>query len=127
MNKLVKEVNKNNLYYEYLKSLNGILNLTNKELDIMVKLMEYDDEYKLTPGVSKNVVDAAHRKRIKDETGTTPDNLSRYIKKFRENGLIVQGKADDEIYVNKILMPDVIKDRIQITIVLKLNEETGIQ
>ena len=45
MNKLVKGVNKNNLYYEYLKSLNGILNLTNKELDIMVKLMEYDAEY----------------------------------------------------------------------------------
>lgn len=123
MNKLVKEVDKNNLYYEYLKSLNGILNLTNKELDIMVKLMEYDAEYKSTPGVSKNIIDAAHRKRIKDETGTTPDNLSRYIKKFRENGLIVQGKADDEMYVNKILMPDVIKDRIQITIVLKLNEE----
>ena len=67
MNKLVKGIDKNNLYYEYLKSLNGILNLTDRELTIMVKLMEYDAELDKTPDVSKNVVDASHRKRIKDE------------------------------------------------------------
>ena len=87
--------------------------------------MEYDAEYKTTPGVNKNIIDASHRKRIKDEVGTTPDNLSRYIKKFKENGLIVQGKADDEVYVNKILMPEVIKDRVQVSIVLRLNNENG--
>jgi hypothetical protein len=123
MNKLVKGIDKNNLYYEYLKSLNGILNLTDRELTIMVKLMEYDAELDKTPDVSKNVVDASHRKRIKDEIGTTPDNLSRYIKKFKETGLLVQGKADDEVYVNRILMPEIIKDRVQITIILRLNEE----
>jgi len=123
MNKLVKGIDKNNLYYEYLKSLNGILNLTDRELTIMVKLMEYDAELDKTPEVSKNVVDASHRKRIKDEIGTTPDNLSRYIKKFKETGLLVQGKADDEVYVNRILMPEIIKDRVQITIILRLNEE----
>ena len=123
MNKLVKGIDKNNLYYEYLKSLNGILNLTDRELTIMVKLMEYDAELDKTPDVSKNVVDATHRKRIKDEIGTTPDNLSRYIKKFKETGLLVQGKADDEVYVNRILMPEIIKDRVQITIILRLNEE----
>lgn len=85
--------------------------------------MEYDAELDKTPDVSKNVVDASHRKRIKDEIGTTPDNLSRYIKKFKETGLLVQGKADDEVYVNKILMPEIIKDRVQITIILRLNEE----
>lgn len=123
MNKLVKGIDKNNLYYEYLKSLNGILNLTDRELTIMVKLMEYDAELDKTPDVSKNVVDASHRKRIKDEVGTTPDNLSRYIKKFKETGLLVQGKADDEVYVNRILMPEIIKDRVQVTIILRLNEE----
>lgn len=123
MNKLVKGIDKNNLYYEYLKSLNGILNLTDRELTIMVKLMEYDAELDKTPDVSKNVVDASHRKRIKDEIGTTPDNLSRYIKKFKETGLLVQGKADDEVYVNRILMPEIIKDRVQVTIILRLNEE----
>lgn len=122
MNKLVKGIDKNNLYYEYLKSLNGILNLTDRELTIMVKLMEYDAELDKTPDVSKNVVDASHRKRIKDEIGTTPDNLSRYIKKFKETGLLVQGKADDEVYVNRILMPEIIKDRVQVTIILRIKE-----
>lgn len=122
MNKLVKGIDKNNLYYEYLKSLNGILNLTDRELTIMVKLMEYDAELDKTPDVSKNVVDASHRKRIKDEVGTTPDNLSRYIKKFKETGLLVQGKADDEVYVNRILMPEIIKDRVQVTIILRIKE-----
>ena len=91
MNKLVKTVNKGNLYYEYLNALNGILQLTN-------------------------------RRMIKSTMGITPDNLSRYISKFKKEGLLVQGKAEDELVVNKILIPEIIKDRVQITLILRVNE-----
>jgi hypothetical protein len=55
--------------------------------------------------------------------GITPDNLSRYLSKFKEQGLLVRGKIDNEWLVNKILIPEIIKDRVQITIILKVNEE----
>ena len=54
MNKLVKTVNKGNLYYEYLNALNGILQLTNRELELLTKFVELDVNFTPIPGVSKN-------------------------------------------------------------------------
>ena len=113
MNKLVKTVNKGNLYYEYLNALNGILQLTNRELEV---------NFTPIPGVSKNVANTDNRRMIKSTMGITPDNLSRYISKFKKEGLLVQGKAEDELVVNKILIPEIIKDRVQITLILRVNE-----
>ena len=64
---------------------------------------------------------------IKKVLGITPDNLSRYLTKFKQEGLIVKGKSDDELVVNKILMPEIIKDRVQLTIILKINNDEQIK
>lgn len=122
MNKLVKTVNKGNLYYEYLNALNGILQLTNRELELLTKFVELDVNFTPIPGVSKNVANIDNRRMIKSTMGITPDNLSRYISKFKKEGLLVQGKAEDELVVNKILIPEIIKDRVQITLILRVNE-----
>lgn len=122
MNKLVKTVNKDNLYYEYLNALNGILQLTNRELELLTKFVELDVNFTPIPGVNKNVANTDNRRMIKSTMGITPDNLSRYISKFKKEGLLVQGKAEDELVVNKILIPEIIKDRVQITLILRVNE-----
>lgn len=122
MNKLVKTVNKGNLYYEYLNALNGILQLTNRELELLTKFVELDVNFIPMSGVSKNVANTDNRRMIKSTMGITPDNLSRYISKFKKEGLLVQGKAEDELVVNKILIPEIIKDRVQITLILRVNE-----
>ena len=122
MNKLVKTVNKGNLYYEYLNALNGILQLTNRELELLTKFVELDVNFTPIPCVSKNVANTDNRRMIKSTMGITPDNLSRYISKFKKEGLLVQGKAEDELVVNKILIPEIIKDRVQITLILRVNE-----
>lgn len=123
MNKLVKTVDKDNLYYEYLRALNGILQLTDRELELMAKFIELDVTFTPIPGVSKNVASTSNRKMIKSTMGITPDNLSRYIGKFKKDGLLVQGKVEDELVVNKILIPELIKDRVQITVVLRTDEK----
>lgn len=120
MNKLVKTVDKKDLNYEFLKTLNGILGLTERELELLAKIIELDINYDPAQGC-KNVVNATNRKLIKKELGITPDNLSRYITKFKEKGLLVKGKIDDELYVNKILIPELVKDRVQLTIIIKTN------
>lgn len=122
MNKLVKSVPRTDLYSEFLKSLNGVLQLTDRELELMTLLVELDVNFSKLSGESKNVVSTENRKLIKQKLGITPDNLSRYIGRFKEKGLLVQGKAEDEISVNKAIVPEIIGDRCQLTIILKLEK-----
>ena len=122
MNKLVKGVSKTDLYNEFLKSLNGILDLTDRELQLLSTFIQLDINTPKLPNISKNVISTENRKYIRKTLGITPDNLSRYISKFKKEGLLVQGKAEDELVVNKILIPEIIKDRVQITLILRVNE-----
>lgn len=123
MNKLSKTVNKEDIYIEFLKSLNGILQMTERELELMAILIKLDVETPERAGFTKNVISTENRKYINRTLGITYDNLSRYIAKFKRDGFIIKGKADDHVYVNKALIPDVIRDRVQITIVLKMKED----
>ena len=125
MNKLVKTVKKADLYKTFLNSLNGILGLTNRELQLleaMVNMELSSEEHKEWD----NIVGTESRKYIHETTGIGYDNLSRYIAKFKSKGILVNDKYDkDRLNVNKALIPEIIGDRIQITVVIKIdkNEE----
>lgn len=123
MNKLVKTVSRTDLYREFLNSLNGILNLTERELQLLTTFIELDVNTPKLPNVRKNVISTENRKYIKRTLGITPDNLSRYIAKFKQQGILRVGKADDEVMVSKALIPEIIGDRVQITIILKVNKD----
>lgn len=123
MNKLVKTVSKADLYKEFLKSLNGILDLTDRELELLATLIDIDVNTPKLPNISKNVISTDNRKYIRKLLGITPDNLSRYITKFKERGFLVKGRIEDEVIVNKVLVPEIIGDRIQVTIILRINEK----
>ncbi len=123
MNKLVKAVSKTDLLTEFLKSLNGILNLTARELELLTTFVELDVSTPKLPNIRKNVVSTENRKYIKRTLGITPDNLSRYIAKFKSQGILQVGKAEDEVFVNKALIPEIIGDRVQITVILKLKKD----
>ena len=92
MNKLVKKVSSKELIPEFLRALNGILRLTDRELELMVMLIQLDIDYVKTED-NKNVANTANRKLIMSTLGITKDNLSRYIKSFKEKGLLIEGPA----------------------------------
>lgn len=123
MNKLVKSVSKSDLIMEFLKSLNGVLNLTARELELLATFVELDINTPKLPNIHKNVVSTENRKYIKNTLGITPDNLSRYIARFKAQGILLKGRAEDEVYVNKALIPEIIGDRVQITIILRVNKD----
>lgn len=123
MNKLVKRVPKADLYKEFLKSLNGILDLTDRELELLATFIDIDINTPKLPNISKNVISTENRKYIKKVLGITPDNLSRYITKFKSQGVLKKGKLEDEVVVNEALIPEIIGDRVQITIVLRINKD----
>lgn len=123
MNKLVKTVSRTDLYREFLNSLNGILKLTDRELELLTTFIDIDVNTPKLPNVRKNVISTENRKYIKRTLGITPDNLSRYIAKFKQQGILRVGKADDEVMVSKALIPEIIGDRVQIIIILKVNKD----
>lgn len=122
MNKLVKTIDKKDLYFEFLTSLNGILQLTNREMELLTVLMNIDVNTPKLPDYTKNIISAENRKYIKATLGITKDNLSRYIGRFKDKGIIVKGRADDEWLINPALIPEIIGDRVQISIILKVNK-----
>lgn len=125
MNKLVKSVPDNELITEFLHALNGILKLTDRELELMATFIKMDIEYEKIPDIAKNVANTKNRKWIIENLGITKDNLSRYIKSFKEKGILKAGPAEDELTVNKALIPIVIGDRVQITVILKIKDENN--
>lgn len=122
MNKLVKVVEKQDLYREFLKSINGILQLTDRELDLLLILIDVYNNMPKLPDYSRNIISTENRKYIKTTTGITSDNLSRYLTRFKSKGILVKGKVDDEWLLNPAVIPEVIGDRVQVTIILKTNE-----
>lgn len=123
MNKLVKTVSKTVLYKEFLKSLNGILDLTDRELELLATFIDIDINTPKLPNISKNVISTENRKYIRKILGITPDNLSRYITKFKNQGILVKGRVEDEVMVSKALVPEIIGDRVQVTIVLRISKD----
>lgn len=87
-------------------------------------LLDLDINYKKVPNHGKNIINKNNRKLIRSILGITPDNLSRYFGKFKERGILIKGSADDEIFLNKALIPEIIKDRVQVTIILNIKDDT---
>lgn len=124
MNKLVKTVKKDDLHSEFLKSLNGIMDLPKRELQLLTLLVKLQMEPQLSNNDPESgVLSANNRKFIETTIGITQDNQSRYYKKFKDLGYLVKGKIDRQWLVNQILLPQVIKDRVQITLILKIKDE----
>lgn len=101
MNKLVKQVKEKDLYSEFLKTLNGIMDLPKRELQLLTLLVKLQ----IDPTTSNNepesgVLSAVNRKYVESTLGITQDNQSRYYKKFKELGYLVKGKIDKQWLVN---------------------------
>jgi hypothetical protein len=122
MNKFTKRVPKQKLYIEYVRSLNGLLHLTEKEILLVTELIKLDINYIKLKGIPKNIVNTQNRKYIQNAIGISKDNLSRAIKKLKLKGLLIHDKERGEITVNPALVPNIINDRVQITLIIKTGE-----
>lgn len=122
MNKLTKKVNKSQLVKEFVSSLNGILGLTNRELELLQFLINDELNSSNTSLIDIDVTSTENRKIINNVLGITADNLSRYIKKFRQKGILIRDKINNSDKVNPVLIPEVIKDRVQLTIILRIDD-----
>lgn len=80
MNKWVKAVPKSQLYIEFVKALNGILDLSDRQMEVLAYLIHIDVSTPKSTVRSKNVISTANRKKMIADLKIGADNLSKYIK-----------------------------------------------
>lgn len=122
MNKLIKTITADRLSYEFLHSLNGIIGLTERELQILAQFLELSIN---KPKGSKRSVDCTENRRIVMKSmGITRDNLSRYIKIYKDKGLLKLNKELNIWEFNTAIIPIAVGGKtVQITLILKIEED----
>lgn len=91
---LKKEVSRENFYKTYYSALNGILNLTGKQLDVLSELSNIRDEISDTfTDDQKNeyTFSSSSRGIICEKLGITIYNLNNIIKDLKNKGFIISG------------------------------------
>jgi len=120
MNKLIKEVAPESINREFIKCLNGILELTNREVDILESLMVIESDMD-SGKMKKDSLDSRDsRKEVMRITGVSGENLTRYTNTLKAKGILqtINGRCS----LNKAIIPDVIGGKtVQITLILKVN------
>lgn len=119
MNKFILHTNLDNLYKDYLLAINYVLHLTERQIDVLALLMYIDDNHEKFTVKTKDVISTECRRFICDTLGILNCNLSAYIKHFRKKNIIQSHKRSN--FINRTLMPLIIKDRLQVTLIIKLD------
>lgn len=123
MNQYHKSVKHKNRYREFVRVLNGALQLTERELDVFSALIAIDKDWPADLGEYKNVLSTDSRRIVMSETRINKSNLTKYAKQFKEKGLVISDDHGNAI-VNPIFIPiDAPNDSFEILFVLDLKTD----
>lgn len=93
---LKRKVQKEDFYKIYLKTLNGHLELTSRELDVLIEFCKLQSSYS-NEEVDSNpqlIFGNSPRQEIRTTLGISPYNLNNIIKSLKAKGvLLVKGKS----------------------------------
>lgn len=84
-----KKVTKDKLYDEYVKILNGVLQLSFREAEVFSLLLRINDEWSEVVVSTNNILSTDIRRKIMDETRITKTNLIKYINVLKDKNIIV--------------------------------------
>ena len=120
MNLLKKKVTKTELFSEYSKILNGVLQLSSREAEVFSFLLKKDSEN--DPGLftykDRNINTKEIRAEILQTLKLSEANLSRYLGVLKEKGLIVRGTKG--WVINNIIRPVVVDNVFELRFILEV-------
>lgn len=104
MNQYEKKIKKNKLYKEFADLLNGKLQLSHRELELLTFLIKINSEWQpRIEGEEKNLLSTDNRRLVMKETMINKSNLSKYINVLKDKGIVTHdGK---QFYLNPMLVP----------------------
>lgn len=121
MNQYLKKVKSRNKYKEFIKVLNGLLQLSEREMEILSLLLQLDVEWP-EGFATKNVISSDSRKFIMSSTKVNKNNLVKYINKFKTYG-ILEESGDGWWGINNTFKPVITGDTIKVTFILDLQND----
>ena len=113
---LRKKVPSREIYTEYVKILNGVLQLSNREAEVFSFILQAD------PLFPSNINSKALRKLILGQLGISEANLSKYLRILKSKGLIVRG-TDRKWILNENIRPEINNGFIEVGITLELKTD----
>lgn len=121
MNKFIKTVNEDRVPYEFLHSLNGIIGLTERQMQIFAALIKLRLEDLKNKKGELRLDRTENRNELVNKEGISRPNLSKYIDVYLNKGLLVKN-ANGWLFISKALMPEIIGGKtVQISLILKIN------
>jgi hypothetical protein len=117
-----KKVSKKHLFREFVKVINGLLQLSTRESEILALLMSIDYNWKpVTETEVKNILSTDNRRALMQETRVNKNNLTKYINILRNKGLLIGGK-EEGYYINPMFMPKDTSGIIEVVFVLDVEK-----
>jgi len=101
--------------------MNGLLNLTERERQLMLLLIRLDQSYGSSLREYKDVLSTDNRRILCKEANINKANLAMYAKTLIEKGALIKNK-NGGAEVNPILTLDPTDDKVEYTFVLELEK-----
>lgn len=119
---LRKFVTKDNFIRYYITVLNGLLQLTPREIDVFSSLMKIDIAWQpKMDGDLKNLMSTDNRRLIMKNANISKANLTRAVKKFLSVG-IIEISPDGRYLIPALMTPIIVNDKINLHFVLDFNK-----
>ena len=123
MKQFRKRVKKTSIYREYARVLNGILDLSPREMEIFGLLLRIDTEWQpLLQTDTKDILSTDNRRKVMRETRVNKNNLSKYISVLKDRGLLVLN-AFSGWEITEQLSPLIIGDLLEIVFTLDMKDD----
>ena len=111
------------MYQQFLVLINYLLGLTDRELEVLALLMQIQMEQKLILNKPNDILSTDNRRLIMKETLLNKNNLSKYVIKMKDLGIIL--KDENGHYINSMFVPDIKDDTAEIMFILNIENETS--
>jgi hypothetical protein len=120
-----KKIRSKNSYKEYVRILNGILGLSNREMELFYLLLEINDTNKPVLGSYQNILSTDIRRAIMKETRVNKSNLVKYINALVDKRILI--KSDDGYILNEFFKPIIDTDKLLVNFELIIDNETNLE
>lgn len=122
MNKYHKKVKFKNRYRDYIKVLNGVLQLAEREVDILSHFMLADDRESVHPLDKRHIFSRENRKTIMEDSNILKTNLTKISKKLVSMGIIANPTKKNS-YIDPLFKAvNTSDDTFEVTYILDFKE-----
>jgi hypothetical protein len=113
-----KKVTQSNYVREYVRVLNGLLDLTPREMDVLTSMIKVDIAWVPRSSEIKDILSTDSRRIILRETNMGKSNFTKVINKLISIGLLVLS-TDSKYIINDLLKPKIdSKGKVEVRFVL---------